>query len=120
MSKSVVDDNSEPPLDAAQLQLQAKLKRLLLFSSGTMILGMIAVFATILYRVYYRTETPPSTVVAPMDTQIAVSAGARIVSTSLNGDRMLVTLESSRGAEILVIDLTTMKPLSRLQLNRPD
>jgi hypothetical protein len=114
MTNPALDEAVDPPLDAAQLKLQRKLGRLLFFSSLIMALGLIAVFAAILYRVYGR----PSTA-APIEATVTLPAGARVVSTVLDGERMLVTVDTGRGTRLLVVDVATLTVLRTLDLKTP-
>jgi hypothetical protein len=109
-------EEDEKPLDAAQLRLQAKLKRLLFWSTGVMVLGLVAVFAAIFYRVT-RTDVKPAVAwERPIVAEVPMPEGGRVVSTTLDGNRMTVTVESPKGAAILVVDLETMKVIRRLEL----
>lgn len=109
-------EEDEKPLDAAQLRLQAKLKRLLFWSTGVMVLGLVAVFAAIFYRVT-RTDVKPAVAWdRPVIAELPLPEGGRVVATTLDGNRMTVTLESPKGAAILIVDLETMKVVRRLEL----
>ena len=109
-------EDDEKPLDAAQLRLQAKLKKLLFGSTLVMVLGFVAVFAAIFYRVT-RVDVKPATDYAhPVIAELPLPEAARVVSTRLDGDRMTVTLEGPKGASILIIDLVTMRVIRRLDL----
>ncbi len=110
-------EEDEKPLDAAQLRLQAKLKRLLFWSTGVMVLGLVAVFAAIFYRVTRADVKPAVAWDRPIVAEVPLPDGARVVDTRLDGNRMTVTLEGPRGAAILLVDLETMKVMRRLELN---
>jgi hypothetical protein len=109
-------EDEDKPLDAAQLRLQAKLKRLLFWSTGVMVLGLVAVFAAIFYRVTRVDVKPVPTFDHPIIAELPMPEGGRVASTRIDGNRMTVTLESTRGAAILVVDLETMKVVRRLDL----
>ena len=109
-------EDEEKPLDAAQLRLQAKLKRLLFWSTGVMVLGLVAVFAAIFYRVTKADVKPAVAWDRPLIAEVALPEGARVVGTTLDGTRMTVTLEGPKGAAILLVDLETMKVTRRLEL----
>ncbi|MCW1843472.1 hypothetical protein [Prosthecomicrobium hirschii] len=114
------DDDKDPPLDPAQLRLQAKFRKLLAVGYATLALGIVAVFAAVLYRSTYKTAAPPSTAFErPLDATLPLPEGARVTGTALDGDRLAVTLETPTGAAILVVDLATLKPIRRLDLPRP-
>lgn len=109
-------DDDEKPLDAAQLRLQSKLKRLLMGSTLVMVLGFVAVFAAIFYRVTRTDGKPEATFAHPIVAELPLPEGARVSATRLDGNRMTVTLESPKGAAILLVDVETMKVIRRLDL----
>lgn len=108
-------DDDEKPLDAAQLRLQSKLKKLLMGSTLVMVLGFVAVFAAIFYRVT-RTEVKPAAIDHPIVAELPLPEGARVTATRLDGDRLTVTMEGPKGATILILDVATMKAFRRLDL----
>lgn len=114
------DDETEKPLDAAQLRLQARLTRLLLYSGGIMALGLIAVFAAILYRVN-RPEARPTLdpTRPPLIETMALPAGGRVVDSRLDGTTLVVTIEHPGGAAIVLVDSITLKALRRLDFTAP-
>ncbi len=109
-------DEDDKPLDAAQLRLQAKLKRLLFWSSGVMVLGLVAVFAAIFYRVTKVDVKPAVAWDRPIVAELPMPEGGRVVDTKFDGNRMAVTVEGPKGAAILLVDLETMKVIRRLEL----
>ncbi|MCE1237537.1 MAG: DUF6476 family protein [Hyphomicrobiales bacterium] len=108
-------EDDEKPLDAAQLRLQAKLKKLLLGSTLVMVLGFVAVFAAIFYRVT-RSEVKPAASEHPIVAELPLPEGAHVAATRLDGDRLTITMESPKGATILILDVATMKAIRRLEL----
>jgi hypothetical protein len=122
---SAYDD--EPPLDAAQERLRRKLVRLLMISGAIMVLGLIAVFAAIVYKVgegqrqaeaaAAAVSAPSLSAAAPASGEIAIPAGYRLVGTALDGERALLTLQGSGGDTlILLVDLATGAELARHRL----
>lgn len=118
MTQPFDDNDKEPPLDAAQLRLQAKLKRMLLWSSGIMLLGLVAVFAAIFYRVYRGESKPAIAFDRPIVQSLPMPEGGRVIESRLDGNRLVVTLETAKGATVLVLDLETMQAIRRLELER--
>ena len=118
MSQTSHDDDKEPPLDEAQLRLQAKLKGLLLWSSGIMVLGLVAVLAAIFYRVYRAESKPAVAFDRPVIQTLPMPEGGRVTESRLDGNRLLVTFETAKGATILVVDLETMQAIRRLEFER--
>jgi hypothetical protein len=109
-------EDDEKPLDPAQLRLQAKLKRLLFWSTGVMVLGLVAVLAAIFYRVTKVDVKPAVAWDRPVIAELPMPEGGRVVDTRLDGNRMAVTVEGPKGAAILLVDLETMKVVRRLEL----
>ena len=117
-----VHDEDEAPLDPAQERLRRKLVRLLLVSGGIMMLGLIAVFAAIVYKVSEsgRAAEPSGgglSAEAPAQGRIAVPAGYRLTDTALDGERALLTFAGPDGSSmLLVVDLATGAELARHSL----
>jgi len=127
------DGHAEAPLDPAAERLRRKLVRLLVISFGIMVLGLGAVIAAIIYKINERNEGAdirPDSAVADaavargrLTAEIAIAgaidlpAGARILASSLDGDRALITIALPDGAmQLLVIDLPTGKIFVRYDL----
>ncbi len=90
--------------------------RLLFVSGGIMILGLIAVFAAIVYKLAESGEGGASRLSAasPADGHIAIPLGHRVVATALDGDRALLTLVAPDGTtSLLLVDLTSGAALGR-------
>lgn len=96
--------------------------RLLLVSGGIMMLGLIAVFAAIVYKLNESgsASRPPAarlSAEAPVDGSISIPPGYRLIGTALDGERALLSLEAPDGAStLMVIDLATGAELSRHRL----
>ena len=113
------ETEEDAPLDPAAERLRRKLVRLLFISGGIMMLGFIAVFAAIVYKVGKAEEgyarTPSAA--APVDARIAVPVGYRVTATSLDGDRALLTLLAPDGTiSLMLIDLKTGATLGRYSI----
>lgn len=79
-------------------------------SIAAMGLGIVIVLGVIGYRVF-RTEGSRA---AP-DVTALVPKGARIMTTAVVGDRVVVTLDVAGAIEIRTFDLATLKPAGRLR-----
>jgi hypothetical protein len=90
--------------------LMARVRRMMMIAAATTALGMSAILIVIGYRVY-RGE---SATVPPDFTEV-LPKGARIVATSVAGDRLVVTLESAGMLEIRTFDARTLKATGRLK-----
>jgi len=103
------DSDGEAPLDPAAERVRRKLVRLLIVSGGIMMLGLIAVFGAIVYKVKASGEGAVRfSVSSPVEANIAVPPGYRIVATALDGNRALLTLAAPDGStSLLLVDLGT-------------
>jgi len=87
-------DEEEEPLDPQVEAIRRKMMRLLMISSGTMMIGLMAVLLAIVYKVTSSTSSVP---VAATTNEIALPKGAAIVDTALSRDRIMLTLEMPDG-----------------------
>ena len=93
-----------------QAVLFARVRRMMLIAGLTTALGVSAVIFAIGYRLF-RSE---GSVVAT-DTASMLPKGARIVSTGIAGDRLVVTLDIGGATEIRTFDARSLKPAGRLK-----
>ncbi len=106
-----------PPQDLTpeQALLAAKVRRMMLIAGLTTAIGIGAVFVAIGYRLFRSEANPVSA-----DVTATLPRGARIVSTSVAGERILVTLDIGGATEIRAFDARTLKPAGRLRFaNEP-
>ena len=83
----------------------------MMISGLTTLLAVAAVIGVIGYRVF-RSEGSA----APTEVTALLPKGARIVSTAVADDRIVVTVESQGGAiEVRTFDLQTLRPTGRLR-----
>jgi hypothetical protein len=93
-----------------QAVLFARVRRMMLIAGLTTALAVGAVLVAIGYRLF-RSE---GSVVAT-DTTSMLPKGARIVSTGVAGDRLVVTLDIAGATEIRTFDAKTLKPAGKLK-----
>ncbi|HZP79216.1 MAG TPA: hypothetical protein VFB45_23980 [Pseudolabrys sp.] len=109
MSQPLADD--EPPLDPAAASIVAKVRWLMLISGATTLIAVSVVLGVIGYRFFRLGESS-----APVSELTArLPKDARIVSVTASSVRLVVTLETPAGPEILTFDTKTLKPLGRLR-----
>jgi hypothetical protein len=115
-------DDDDKPLDPAIEQVRQRVRRLMLISALTLGLGIVAVFLAIGYRLMtYQPKGPPALVagaaIPTLDrAALGLPAGARLVSTALDGDRLALTFEAPAGTTIVVIDLRSKAMVDRLMI----
>jgi hypothetical protein len=100
-----------------QAALFARVRRMMLIAGLTTAVAVSAVLIAIGYRLF---RTEGSVTVAATDVTASLPKGARIVSTGVAGDRLVVTLEVGGLTEIRTFDARTLKPAGRLKFaNEP-
>lgn len=106
-----VDPN--PELTA---QLTARVRRMMLIAGLTTALGVGAVFVAIGYRIYKGEGSTP----ASSDVTATLPKGAKIVSTGIAGERIVVTVEVGGAIQIRTFDARTLKPAGQIRfVNEP-
>ena len=104
-------DTVAPQPTPEQAALFARVRRMMLIAGLTSALAVAVVLIAIGYRLY-RSEGSPA---APTDITTTLPKGARIVSTGVAGDRLVVTLDTAGVTEIRTFDAKTLKPAGRLK-----
>jgi hypothetical protein len=104
------DIDEDEPLSPAQAQIVARVRWLMLISGIATMLGIAVVVAVIGYRVF-RTEGRPG----PVEATAQLPKGARVVSTSTAGDRIVVTIDIGGALEVHTFDARTLSPEGRLR-----
>jgi hypothetical protein len=111
----MTEEAAPPEPTPEQAALFARVRRLMLIAGLTTALAVCAVLIAIGYRLF-RSE---GSVVAT-DTTSMLPKGARIVSTGIAGDRLVVTLDVGGVTEIRTFDAKTLKPAGKLKfVNEP-
>jgi hypothetical protein len=111
----MTDEPAPPEPTPEQAALFARVRRMMLIAGLTTALAVAAVLIAIGYRVFRSQESAPAT-----DTTAVLPKGARIISTGVAGDRLVVTLDISGVIEIRTFDAHTLKPAGKLKFaNEP-
>ncbi|HZQ11703.1 MAG TPA: hypothetical protein VFB31_02715 [Pseudolabrys sp.] len=93
----------------------AKVRRLMVLVSAATFLALAVVLAVIGYRVFHLGESAPQPVNF-VDAATALPAGAKVLSTAVGADHIVVTIEVGGAVQVLTFDPDTLKPLGRLSL----
>ena len=110
-------DTVAPEPTPEQAALMARVRRMMLIAGLTSALAVAVVLIAVGYRLY-RGEGSPAA--ASADIIATVPKGARIVSTAVAGERLLLTLDISGATEIRAFDAKTLKPAGKLRfVNEP-
>jgi hypothetical protein len=98
-----------------QAALFARVRRMMLIAGLTSALAVAAVLIAVGYRLFRASESTVAT-----DTTAMLPKGARILSTAVAGDRLVVTLDIGGVIEIRTFDARTLKPAGKLKFaNEP-
>lgn len=95
-----------------QAALFARVRRMMLIASATTGVAIVAVLFAVGYRLY---RSEPSVTTAAADVTASLPKGARIVSTAVAGERLVVTLDVGGSVEIRTFDAKTLKPAGKLK-----
>jgi hypothetical protein len=122
MARPVLDDEEEKPLDPAVEKVRRKLVRFVAINLGLLFFALMAVVAALVYK--SRTAPPPAEVVEQTPSpegvaegQVALPAGARIVSQSLSGDRLSLQLELADGGRaIYLYDVAAQRVIAKFAI----
>ena len=95
-----------------QSALFARVRRMMLIAGATTAIAVAAVLFAVGYRLF---KSEGSVATAATEVTAAVPKGARIVSTAVAGDRLVVTLDIGGAIEIRTFDAKTLKPAGKLK-----
>jgi hypothetical protein len=110
-------DTVAPEPTPEQAALIARVRRMMLIAGLTSALAVAVVLIAVGYRLY-RGEGSPAA--AATDIIATLPKGARIVSTAVAGERLLLTLDIGGVTEIRTFDAKTLKPAGKLKfVNEP-
>jgi hypothetical protein len=104
-------DTVAPEPTPEQAALFARVRRMMLIAGLTSALAVAVVLIAIGYRLYRGEGSPAATT----DVVATLPKGARIVSTGIAGDRLVVTLDIGGVTEIRTFDARTLKPAGKLK-----
>ena len=104
-------DAVAPEPSPEQAVLFARVRRMMLVAGLTSALAVVVVLIAVGYRLYRGEGSAP----AATDVTATLPKGARIVSTAVAGDRLVVTLDMAGVTEIRTFDARTLKPAGRLK-----
>ncbi|MGY0571547.1 hypothetical protein ACTGJ9_011200 [Bradyrhizobium sp. RDM12] len=110
-------DTAVPEPTSEQAALFARVRRMMLIAGLTSALAICAVLIAVGYRLFKSEGRAAET---PSDVTAVLPKGAKIVSTGVAGDRLVVTLEVGGVTEIRTFDAYTLKPAGKLKFaNEP-
>jgi hypothetical protein len=107
--------SDQKPLNPQDEQAIAKVRRLMVIIMTGTFVAIALVLVAVGYRLFHAGESAES---APAFTDVteALPAGAKVLSTTVSGDHIVVTIEVGGIIELRTFDPDTLKPLGRLRL----
>src|SRR5450631_4384212 len=103
--------DDEKQLEPAAARAVAQVRRLMMIASATTFIAVAVVLGVIGYRVF-RAEGRA----APFaDVTASLPAGAKVLSTAISADHIVVTIEVGGVIELRTFDPDTLEPLGRLR-----
>ncbi len=105
-------DTAVPEPSPEQAALFARVRRMMLIAGLTSALAICAVLIAVGYRLFKSEGRAPEPV---GDIIATLPKGAKIVSTGVAGDRLVVTLDIGGVTEIRTFDAHTLKPAGKLK-----
>lgn len=127
MTNPNTPEDQEAPLDPALEKVRRKMIRLLIISSSVIILGLMAVVFSVVYRVDKLDDkakadatgntTVASDIVPPAQQTLTLPAGFNVVSTAMDGNRILVIGVTPDGARRMYVhDIGTGQRLTEIEI----
>lgn len=104
-------ETTVPEPTREQAALIARVRRMMLIAGLTSALAVTILLVAIGYRLYRGEGSPAGTT----EITATLPKGARITSTGVAGDRLVVTLDVGGTTEIRTFDARTLKPAGRLK-----
>jgi len=95
-------------MDPEQARIVARVRRMMLISGLTTVIGVGIIIGVIGYRVFKDDGRV-------VDATALLPKGAKVVATAAAGDRIAVTIELNGALEIRTFDLKSLKPAGRLR-----
>lgn len=114
MARPYAEEEEDKPLDPAVERVRRKLVRFVAINVGLLAAALMAVLAALVYK---SASSRPSQGELAASAEIALPAGARLVSQSLSGDRLALDAELADGRRmILVYDIAVQREVGRFTL----
>ena len=111
------EEREDQPLDPAVERIRQRLKRLIVISSATLLVGLIAVLAAVIYKIGPGQDKAALATVAGEATIPGVlPAGATLLSTALDGRLMALTFQAAGAVRVVIVDLSTSRVVRRVAL----
>lgn len=123
MARPSADDTEEKPLDPATERVRRKMVRFVAVNLGLLFLAVMAVLVAVVYKTFDN-EAPADAVSeipapggAPLELDLPLPAGSRVVGHALSGNRVSLELEAAGGQRsLLIYDIAARRVVARIAL----
>ena len=106
--------DDQTPLNPEAAAAIAKVRRMMIIIMTATFVAIAVVLIVIGYRLFHVKESAPSVA----DVTEMLPAGAKVLSTTVGADHIVVTIEVGGVVELRTFDPDTLKPLGRLRLEQ--
>jgi len=106
------DEQATPGTDVAAERMVGRARSLMIISGLTTMIAIAAVIGAIGYRVFRSGGSGATTAVEAI---AVLPKGARVVSTAVADERVVVTLDVAGSTEIRTFDVKTLKETGRIR-----
>lgn len=103
--------DDQTPLNPEAAAAIVKVRRMMIVIMMATFVAIAVVLMVIGYRLFHVKESAPSLA----DVTEALPAGAKVLSTAVGADHIVVTIEVGGVVELRTFDPDTLKPLGRLR-----
>lgn len=118
-------DDEEKPLDPAVEKIRRRMVRLLFISSSVIVLGLMAVLGSIVYKANKNSATAPASNIAQQpavtaaEQTVTLPRGFTLESTTVDGNRVWF-MGTTEGKHLMVVhDIATGKTLTEITVVTP-
>ncbi|HWV52268.1 hypothetical protein [Pseudorhodoplanes sp.] len=111
MSTEPLKDADGKPLDPAAQAVVNKVRRMSMLSAIATVLGISVVVVLVGLRIYRSADAPP----AQSDIVATLPKGAKVMSTAVTANRVVVTVDIGGVVELRTFDASTLQPVGRLR-----
>ncbi len=106
--------DDQTPLNPEAAAAIARVRRMMMVIMAATFVVIAVVLMVIGYRLFHVKESTPSFA----DVTESLPAGAKVISTAVGADHIVVTIEVGGVTELRTFDPDTLKPLGRLRLEQ--
>ena len=116
------DDTEEQPLDPVMERVRKKMIRLMIISTGIMMIGLLAVLFAIIYKFSNPSIDGGSDTarvpVDPVEINLGLAENARINEVSVQSGRVIFDVEEpDNKRRVIIVDTTSGQIISRININ---